>query len=75
MPAGRGGELGSLLVDGFLAGMWRINRVGGTATLVIEAGGPWTKAEETAVVEEGARLLAFVAADAEDHDVQIVPGT
>jgi hypothetical protein len=75
MPAGRGGELGSLLVDGFLGGMWRITRGRGKATLVIEAGGPWTKAEETAVVEEGARLLAFVAADAEDHDVQIVPGT
>jgi hypothetical protein len=74
MPAGRGGELGSLLVDGFLGGMWRITRGRGKATLVIEAGGPWTKAEETAVVEEGARLLAFVAADAEDHDVQIVPG-
>ncbi|MDF2759726.1 MAG: hypothetical protein K0S99_2358 [Thermomicrobiales bacterium] len=74
MPAGRGGELGSLLVDGFLGGMWRITRGRGKATLVIEAGGPWTKAEETAVVEEGARLLAFVAAGAEDHDVQIVPG-
>jgi Winged helix DNA-binding domain len=74
MPAGRGGELGSLLVDGSLGGMWRITRGRGKATLVIEAGGDWTKAEETAVVEEGTRLLAFVAAGAEDHDVQIVPG-
>jgi hypothetical protein len=74
MPAGRGGELGSLLVDGFLGGMWRITRGCGKATLVIEVSGHWTKAEETAVVEEGARLLAFVAAGAEDHDVQIVPG-
>ena len=74
MPAGRGGELGSLLVDGFLGGMWRITRGRGKATLVIAVSGHWTKADQTAVVEEGARLLAFVAADAEDHDVQIVPG-
>jgi hypothetical protein len=73
MPAGRGGELGSLLVDGFLGGMWRISRQGGKATLVIEAGGLWTKAEQTAVSEEGARLLSFVAADADNHDVQVVP--
>ena len=64
MPAGRGGELGSVLVDGFLGGMWRITRERGKATLVIEAGGSWTKADQTAVAEEGARLLAFVAADA-----------
>ena len=70
MPAGRGGELGSLLVDGFLGGMWRINRDRGKATLVIEAGGSWTKADRMAIAEEGARLLAFMGADVQDHDVQ-----
>jgi hypothetical protein len=70
MPAGRGGELGSLLVDGFLGGMWRITRDRGKATLAIEAGGSWTKAEQRAVAEEGARLLTFMAADVQDHDVQ-----
>ena len=70
MPAGRGGELGSLLVDGFLGGMWRINRGRGKATLVVEAGGSWTKADQTAVAEEGARLLAFMGADVRDRDVQ-----
>jgi hypothetical protein len=73
MPAGRGGELGSLLVDGFLGGMWRINRQRGKATLVIEASRPWAKPDQKAVAEEGARLLAFVTADADDHDVEIVP--
>jgi hypothetical protein len=70
MPAGRGGELGSLLVDGFLGGMWRITRGRGKATLVIEAGGSWTKADQKAVFEEGARLLAFSAA-ALNHDIQV----
>jgi hypothetical protein len=69
LPAGRGGELGSVLVDGFLGGMWRIRRVAGKATLVIEPSGSWTRADQTAVAEEGARLLAFMAADADDHDL------
>jgi hypothetical protein len=73
MPAGRGGELGSLLVDGFLGGMWRTTRGRGKAKMMIEASGSWTKGEQTAVAEEGARLLAFLATDAADHDVQIVP--
>jgi hypothetical protein len=70
MPAGRGGELGSVLVDGFLGGMWRITRLGGKATLLIEMGGSLPKADQTAVADEGARLLAFVA-DTHDHDIHV----
>ena len=69
MPAGRGGELGGLLVDGFLGGMWRISRERGRATLVIETDGSWSTADRLAVGEEGARLLAFMAADGQDHDI------
>jgi hypothetical protein len=70
-PAGRGGELGSLLVDGFLGGKWRITREREKATLVIEPGGSWTRADRAAVIDEGAHLLAFVAADAGDHDIRV----
>ena len=69
-PAGRGGELGSVLVDGFLGGKWRITRERGRATLSIETDGFWSTADRLAVAEEGARLLAFMAADGHDHDVQ-----
>jgi hypothetical protein len=72
LPAGRGGELGSVLVNGFLGGMWRIARQRGKATLMIEAAASWTRADHAAVVDEGARLLAFVAADTRDHDVQVI---
>jgi hypothetical protein len=72
MPAGRGGELGNLLVDGFLGGMWRIARGRENATLVIEAGGSWTEAGRAAVTDEGARLLAFLAANSRDHEVRVV---
>jgi Winged helix DNA-binding domain len=73
MPAGRGGELGSLLVDGFLGGMWRITRERGRATLVVETDASWSATDRLAVAEEGARLLAFMAADGQDHDVQFRP--
>src|SRR5829696_4270862 len=72
MPAGRGGELGSLLVDGFLGGMWRITCQRGKATLVIESGGSLTGADQAAVVDEGERLLAFVASDTRDQDIQVI---
>jgi hypothetical protein len=72
MPAGRGGELGSVLVDGYLGGMWRITRLREKATLVIEAAASWTRADHEVVADEGGRLLAFVAADIRDHDVQVI---
>jgi len=72
IPAGRGGELGSLLVDGFLGGMWRITRQRRKAMLVIEAGGSWTRAIQATVVDEGERLLAFVASDTRDQDIQVI---
>jgi hypothetical protein len=71
MPAGSGGELGAVLVDGFLGGMWRITHGRGHATLVIETDGSWTKSDQTAVADEGARLLAFVSPDAHHRDVQL----
>jgi hypothetical protein len=71
IPAGRGGELGSVLVDGTLSGMWRITREHGKATLKIEAVASWTKTDHASVADEGARLLAFIAADARDHDIQV----
>ena len=71
IPAGRGGELGSVLVDGFLGGMWRITREHGKATLMIETVASWTKADHATVVDEGVRFLAFIAADARDHEIQV----
>ena len=70
LPAGRGGELGSVLVDGMLAGMWRIGRERDRARLTIEPAGRWSAADRAAVADEGARLLAFVASEAGDHDIQ-----
>jgi hypothetical protein len=71
MPAGKG-PLGALLVDGFQRAMWRIIRERGSARLVIELAMPLSQEDKTSVNEEGARLLDFVAADAQDRDIEFV---
>jgi hypothetical protein len=66
--------LAAVLVDGFARAVWTITREGGTATLVVEAlGEPLPAADRAAVAQEGARLLAFAAADATGHDVRFTP--
>ncbi len=73
--AGDGGVLGTVLVDGFLRGTWRLTHGPGTATLRIQ---PFTRLSATdaaAVADEGARLLSSTAADATTHDLQLTPAT
>jgi len=73
--AGGGGVLGTVLVDGFLRGTWRLTHGPGTATLRIQ---PFTRLSATdaaAVADEGARLLSSTAADATTHDLQLTPAT
>lgn len=60
---------GSFLVDGFIAGGWRINRERGRATLVVLPIVPLSASDRAAVADEGARLLEFSAADATDREV------
>jgi hypothetical protein len=65
----------TFLVDGFVAGVWKVTRQKGAATLVLEPFGPLSAAEEDALVEEGGQLLRFVACDAGRHDVQFWRGS
>jgi hypothetical protein len=67
--------LRAVLVDGFVCAVWTITREeGGTATLVIKAlDDQLPPTDRTAVTEEGARLLAFAAADATSHDIRFTP--
>jgi len=66
---------GSVLVDGTLRAVWRIDRVKstGAATLAVTRLGRLTKRATSAVAAEGRRVLRFLAADAESHDVRVVP--
>jgi hypothetical protein len=61
------------LVDGFTNGTWKIVRSRNTATLTIKPFTRLSKKDTDALTEEGARLLAFAAADADAHDIQFPP--
>jgi hypothetical protein len=68
------GELGrAVLIDGFGRGGWRIDREGDAATLLVQHFGPLSKRDHTALTEEGAKLLGFMAGNAQTHDVKIAP--
>jgi Winged helix DNA-binding domain len=58
---------GSVLIDGFVAGMWRLARTKTTATLTIELFGS-TRARAQ-VAAEGERMLAFCSPGAR-HDIR-----
>ena len=66
---------GGVLIDGFVAAAWRIRREKLDATMTIELVNPVSDAQRHEIEEEATRLLAFVAADAESRDVQLVPAS
>ena len=61
---------GACLVDGFVRGTWTIARRRDAATLTVELFEALPARDRTALAEEGARLLAFAAADTQARDVQ-----
>ena len=65
---------GSILVDGFVAAGWRIERSGGTGptTLAVLPARRLSAADHVAIEAEARDLLAFAAADAGAHDVRFV---
>lgn len=70
---GNGGALGTVLVDGFLAGTWRLDVTGGgdTATVTVEPYRPLETRDRDQVTEEGLRLAAFSAPGAATRDVRV----
>ncbi|MEU3557261.1 winged helix DNA-binding domain-containing protein [Streptomyces fragilis] len=60
----------TFLVDGFVAGMWRLEQTRGAAALVLEPFGPLREADREALTEEGGRLLAFAAGPAASREVR-----
>jgi hypothetical protein len=60
----------TILVDGFVAGVWKIEKTKTSATLVIEPFARLSKRDRTALAEEGERLVRFVDEDAKTFDVR-----
>ena len=69
MRAGNG-FLSPFLVDGFVGGTWKVRRSRGAATLVLTPARRLEAADRAALEAEGAPLLAFMAPDANRHDVR-----
>jgi Winged helix DNA-binding domain len=62
----------AILVDGMVGGIWSIDRVRRSVTLRVKPFGRLTTADQAALAEEGARLLAFAAPEADRHDLEFV---
>jgi hypothetical protein len=60
---------GTVLVDGFVRGSWKITKIRKTATLLIKPYEPIAKPDRAALEDEGSRLLTFAALDVA-HEVQ-----
>jgi DNA glycosylase AlkZ-like len=66
---------GGVIIDGFISGAWRIRRDKDRATMTIELVTPLAGAQRVELEEEATRLFAFVAADAEIRNVEILDAT
>jgi hypothetical protein len=64
---------GTVLVDGFVAGLWKISRSRAAVTLTIEMLGPASRPERDAVTAEGERLLDFAARDGAAREIRFAP--
>ena len=62
----------TFLVDGFVAGVWKIEKKKGVAALVIEPFERLTKNNRDALAEEGEQLVRFVLSDAKTFEVTFV---
>ena len=63
----------TFLVDGFVAGTWKIERKKKTATLILEPFGKLDKKTLAALEREGDTLLRFAEEDAELREVRCIP--
>lgn len=60
----------TVLIDGFVRGVWKIEKSQGVATLVIEPFETLSKRDRAALAEEGEHLARFVEDGAKIHDIR-----
>jgi hypothetical protein len=63
---------GTVLIDGFVRGMWRVTAARGVAILAIELFGE-ADDDRDAVAAEGERLLEFAAPGSPDAEIRFGP--
>jgi hypothetical protein len=65
---------GTVLIDGFVAGMWRIDRARDAVTLIAEMfRDRVSTGDRDAIIAEGLRMLAFATPDIPAYDVRFAP--
>ncbi len=64
---------GTVLVNGFVIGIWKITRSRAATVLTIGLFQPLAPRERDAVADEGGRLLAFAAQDGQARDIRFGP--
>jgi Winged helix DNA-binding domain len=64
---------GTVLVEGFVLGTWRIARSDGAATVTIEPFQPIPRPDRDAIEREGERLLAFAAPGSAISEIRFGP--
>jgi hypothetical protein len=65
------GNFSTFLVDGFVAGRWKLTRERTAARITIEPVVRLSAPARASLIDEGGRLAAFLAPDADAHDVHI----
>ena len=61
----------TFLVDGFVAGTWKVEKAKGTATLAIDPFAKLPKTSRDALVDQAERLVRFVEPEAKEHGVRV----
>ena len=61
---------GTFLVDGFVAGIWKIERGSKQAGLVVSSFAPLRRQDRAGLAEEGERLLAFAASGTAERAIR-----
>jgi hypothetical protein len=75
LAAAAGPVHGTVLRDGLVSGVWRLERADGDATLVVSLVERPPKRATAAIAAEGRRLLRLIAEDAESREVRVLrPG-
>jgi hypothetical protein len=60
----------TILVDGFVSGVWQVEKNKGVATMVIEPFNKLNKKDRAALIEEGEQLIRFIEAKAKSFAVR-----
>ena len=62
--------MATILVDGFVRGMWKVERQSTATTLVIKAFEPLSPSVQNELLEEGERLMHWMNDGAEPYEIQ-----